>query len=67
MPEGKYIRQTGGRGQYGMCASPWNEWNRSWFVFENAIVGGAVPEGIHQAVEQGIKEAMEAAFSPATK
>jgi elongation factor G len=58
--EGKYIRQTGGRGQYGhvrITVQPSGV--GAGFVFENAIVGGAVPREYIKPVEQGIKEAME--------
>jgi len=58
--EGKYIRQTGGRGQYGhvrITVEP--SGTGVGFVFENAIVGGAVPKEYIKPVEQGIKEAME--------
>jgi elongation factor G len=58
--EGKYIRQTGGRGQYGhvkITVQPSEV--GAGFVFENAIVGGAVPREYIKPVEQGIKEAME--------
>jgi len=55
--EGKYIRQTGGRGQYG------HVWIRieplepgSGFEFENGIVGGVVPREYIPAVEKGVKE-----------
>jgi elongation factor G len=58
--EGKFIRQTGGRGQYGHAkirlkpAEPGHD-----FVFENEIVGGAIPKEFIKPIEQGIKEAME--------
>jgi elongation factor G len=58
--EGKYIRQTGGRGQYGhvrITVEPSGV--GVGFVFENAIVGGAVPREYIKPVEQGIKEAMQ--------
>src|SRR5207245_2379406 len=58
--QGKYVRQTGGRGQYGdvyIEVEP-NE-PGGGFVFENKIVGGAVPREYVPAVEKGIKEAME--------
>jgi elongation factor G len=58
--EGKYIRQTGGRGQYGhvrITVEP--SGTGAGFVFENAIVGGAIPREYIKPVEQGIKEAME--------
>jgi elongation factor G len=58
--EGKYIRQTGGRGQYGHI------WVRvipqepgKGFEFSNEIVGGTVPKEFIPAVEKGIVEAME--------
>lgn len=58
--EGKYIRQTGGRGQYGHV---WLEIEPQepgkGFVFENNIVGGTVPKEYVSAVEKGIKEALE--------
>jgi len=58
--QGKYVRQTGGRGQYGdvyIEVEP-NEAGGG-FVFENKIVGGSVPREYVPAVEKGIKEAME--------
>ncbi len=58
--EGRYIRQTGGRGQYGHC------WLRvhpqapgQGFAFENAVVGGAVPKEYVPAVQKGVEEAMQ--------
>src|SRR5207249_11235242 len=58
--QGKFVRQTGGRGQYGdvyIEVDP-NE-PGGGFVFENKIVGGAVPREYVPAVEKGIKEAAE--------
>jgi elongation factor G len=58
--QGKFVRQTGGRGQYGdvyVEVEP-NE-PGGGFLFENKIVGGAVPREYVPAVEKGIKEAME--------
>jgi elongation factor G len=57
--EGKYIRQTGGRGQYGhvrITVEPSEV--GAGFVFENDIVGGAIPREYIKPVEQGIREAM---------
>ena len=57
--EGKYIRQTGGRGQYG------HVWLRvrpnpgKGFSFKNAVVGGSIPREYIAPVEKGIVEAME--------
>ena len=58
--EGKYIRQTGGSGQYGhvkIRLSPQEP--GKGFEFENDTVGGSVPREFVKPVEQGIKEAME--------
>jgi len=58
--EGKFIRQTGGRGQYGHAVIEIEPLERGQgFVFENAIVGGVIPKEFIPAVEKGIKEAME--------
>ncbi len=57
--EGKFIRQSGGRGQYGHVVidlGP-NETGKG-FEFENAIVGGAVPREYVNSVKQGIEGAM---------
>ncbi|PJA02744.1 MAG: elongation factor G [Gammaproteobacteria bacterium CG_4_10_14_0_2_um_filter_38_22] len=58
--EGKYIRQTGGRGQYGhvwLRIEP-NELGKG-FEFANEIVGGVIPREYIPAVEKGVKEQME--------
>jgi len=58
--EGKFVRQTGGRGQYGdvyIEVEP-NE-PGGGFVFENKVVGGTVPREYVPAVEKGIREAMQ--------
>ncbi len=58
--EGKYIRQTGGRGQYGHCFLRVEPKNRGeGFEFVNEITGGAIPREFIPAVEKGVKEAME--------
>ncbi|HPO72086.1 MAG TPA: elongation factor G [Armatimonadota bacterium] len=58
--EGRYVRQTGGRGQYGHV---WLELEPmepgSGFEFVNKIVGGVVPKEYIPAVEAGVKEALE--------
>ncbi|MCI4626107.1 MAG: elongation factor G [Candidatus Magnetoovum sp. WYHC-5] len=57
--EARYIRQTGGRGQYGHVKLKIEPLGRGGgFVFENKIVGGAVPREYIPAVELGIKEAL---------
>lgn len=57
--EGKFVRQSGGRGQYGHV---WLELAPNepggGFVFENKIVGGVVPKDFIPAVEAGVKDAM---------
>ncbi len=58
--EGKYIRQSGGRGQYGhvwVRVEP-NERSKG-YEFENEIKGGVVPQEFIPPIEKGIKEAME--------
>src|SRR5207244_1329798 len=58
--EGKYIRQTGGKGQYGhvkIILEP-NEPGKG-FEFINKVVGGAVPKEYIAPVETGIVEALE--------
>ena len=58
--EGRFVRQTGGRGQFGHVVieiEP-NERGKG-FAFENKIVGGAVPREYIRPTEQGIKEALE--------
>ena len=58
--EGKYIRQSGGRGQYGhvkLKIEP-NEQGKG-FEFVNAIVGGAIPKEYIGSIEEGIEEACE--------
>lgn len=57
--EGKYIRQSGGRGQYGHVWIKIEPMERSkGFEFINAIKGGAIPHEFIPAVEKGVKEAM---------
>jgi elongation factor G len=58
--EGRFVRQTGGRGQYG---DVWLELEPlekgKGFEFENGIIGGTVPREYVPAVEKGVREAME--------
>jgi elongation factor G len=57
--EGRYVRQTGGRGQYGHAkihlfpAEP-----GTGYVFENEIVGGTIPKEYIKPIDEGIKEAL---------
>lgn len=58
--EGKYIRQSGGRGQYGHCLLRIEPRERgAGFEFINEIKGGAIPAEFIPAIEKGVKEAME--------
>ncbi len=58
--EMKFVRQTGGRGQYGHVKIRVTPLERGdGFHFENAIVGGAIPKEYISPVEHGIREAME--------
>ncbi|MCH7923076.1 MAG: elongation factor G [Nitrospinae bacterium] len=58
--EGRYVRQTGGRGQYGHVLIELEPLGRGeGFIFEDATVGGAIPREYVRAVETGIKEATE--------
>lgn len=58
--EGKYIRQSGGRGQYGHVWMRLEPLERGkGFEFVNAIRGGAIPDEFIPAVEKGVMEAKE--------
>ncbi len=58
--EGKFVRQSGGRGMYGhvwLKLEPLE--TGSGFEFENAVVGGVVPKDFIPAVEKGVREQMD--------
>ena len=58
--EGKYIRQSGGRGQYGHCFIKIEPQPRgAGYEFVDAIRGGAIPSEFIPPIEKGIKDAME--------
>lgn len=58
--EGKYIRQTGGRGQYGHCLLRIEPKGRGeGFEFKSEIKGGAIPSEFIPAIGKGVKEKME--------
>src|SRR5207247_9856238 len=58
--EGKFIRQTGGRGQYGHVVINLEPGGAgTGFVFEDKVVGGAIPREYIGPVEEGVKEALE--------
>ncbi len=58
--EGKFVRQSGGRGQYGHIVIEMEPQERGLgYTFENAIVGGVVPKEYVQAADKGIQEAFK--------
>jgi len=57
--EGRFIRQTGGRGQYGHVKIQIEPLPGGGFEFANKIIGGTIPKEYIPAVEKGIREAME--------
>jgi elongation factor G len=57
--EGRFIRQTGGRGQYGHVKIQLEPLPGGGFEFVNKIVGGTIPKEYVPAVEKGVKEAMQ--------
>jgi elongation factor G len=59
--DGKFVRQSGGRGQYGHCKvrfSPMDVNGDKIYEFKNSTVGGSIPREYVPAVDQGIREAM---------
>ncbi len=59
--QGKYKKQTGGRGQYGDCWLEIGPMEKGkGFEFVDKIFGGAIPKGFIPAVEKGVREAIEA-------
>jgi elongation factor G len=60
--EAKYIKQSGGRGQYGHCKvkfEPMDANSEETFKFESQVVGGAIPKEYIPAIGEGIEEAMK--------
>ncbi len=58
--EGKFVRQSGGRGQYGHVVVNLEPTEPGvGFMFEDAIVGGSIPREYINPVQQGIREAMD--------
>ncbi len=58
--EGKFVRQTGGHGQYGHCVIEMEPNPGGGYEFSNETVGGVVPKEFANAVSEGIKEAAKA-------
>ena len=58
--EGKFVRQTGGRGQYGHVMVKSEPLERGQgFEFKNTVVGGAIPKDYIPAVQKGVEEALQ--------
>ena len=58
--EGKFIRQTGGHGQYGHCwIEIFPQETGAGFAFESKIVGGVIPKEYINPIEAGVRQAME--------
>jgi elongation factor G len=57
--EGRFVRQTGGHGQYGHAKIKLRPTTEGDFIFNNKIVGGVIPREFIKPIEQGIKEALE--------
>jgi elongation factor G len=57
--EGKFVRQSGGKGQFGHVKMRFEPIPEGGFEFVNEIVGGSIPKEFIKPTEQGIKEAME--------
>ena len=58
--EGKFVRQSGGRGQYGHAVIDMEPNERGkGYEFENAIVGGVIPKEYIPAIDKGIQEALQ--------
>jgi len=58
--EGRYIKQSGGKGQYGDCKvrfEPMDANAEETYKFDNAVVGGAIPKEYIPAIDEGIQEA----------
>jgi elongation factor G len=58
--EGRFVRQSGGRGQYGHCKIRIEPLPGGDFEFVNAIIGGKIPKEYIEPARRGIREAMEA-------
>ena len=58
MGEGRFVRQTGGRGQYGHCKIRVEPIESNEVEFHDEIFGGAIPKDFVRAVEKGVREAL---------
>ncbi|HKV13364.1 MAG TPA: elongation factor G [Thermoanaerobaculia bacterium] len=57
--EGRFVRQTGGRGQYGHAKIRMRPTTEADYIFNNKIIGGVIPKEFIKPIDQGIKEALE--------
>ena len=58
--EGRYVKQTGGRGQYGVCTIEIEPLPRgTGYEFVDRIFGGAIPQQFRPSVDKGVRKAME--------
>ena len=58
--EGRFVRQSGGRGQYGHCVLEIEPMEPGeGYLFENKIIGGVIPKEFINPIDQGIQEAMQ--------
>ena len=57
--QGKFVRQTGGRGQYGDAVISLEPNPGKGYEFDNKIIGGVIPKEYIKSVDEGIREAME--------
>jgi elongation factor G len=57
--EGRFVRQTGGRGQYGHAKIRMRPTTEADYIFNNKIIGGSIPKEFIKPIDQGIKEALE--------
>jgi elongation factor G len=57
--EGRFVRQTGGRGQYGHAKIRMRPTSEKDYIFNNKIIGGVIPKEFIKPIDQGIAEALE--------
>jgi elongation factor G len=57
--DGRFVRQTGGRGQYGHAKIRMRPTTEADYIFNNKIIGGSIPKEFIKPIDQGIKEALE--------
>lgn len=60
--EGKYVKQSGGRGQYGHCVITVEPFKDEGYEFEDKIKGGSIPREYIQPINKGVQETMARGF-----